>query len=244
MSAQSEPRGRFAFLFAHRTRGVHDEMRERTRKIQVSVTPNADPELSFPRRGEAPPQLQDWNSIFGRTAPLILEIGTGNGIFLSEEAARHPENNYIGIERSKEFFLKCKRRIVEGKLTNVRVLMVDVMDVLPIFPEKGLAKIFCLFSDPWPKRRHAARRVFNPNFFPVIERLLTPGGELIYKSDVGWYYNLTVNQLRRRAGWEFVERGPFERPANPEERAVTNFERKARESGVRCWGFVAKWDQV
>ncbi|MBI3735631.1 hypothetical protein HY256_03850, partial [Candidatus Sumerlaeota bacterium] len=85
-------------------------MRDRTRKVTLpEIPPEHDPELRISPEVSATP---DWERIFGRSAPLILEIGTGNGVFLAAEAARHLEENFVGIEQSKEFFLKCKRRIV------------------------------------------------------------------------------------------------------------------------------------
>jgi len=209
------------------------------RKVSSGGIP--DPELNAPETESS----LDWEQIFRRDAPLVLEIGTGNGVFLVSEAQRHPEENFIGIERSKEFFTKFKKRVVRHGVGNIRCMCVDVKDVLPqIFPAGGLSRIICKFSDPWPKRRHRERRVIRPGFIASIELSLMGGGTIEFTTDVGWYFNLAIAEFRRRANWKILEAGPREERRgeedDDEERVVTNFERKAREVGSEVWGFTAQ----
>lgn len=200
----------------------------------------ADPELKWtPDAGPV-----NWAAIFGRGAPLVVEIGTGNGVFLVAEAQRHPEIDYIGIERSNEFFTKCKKRIQREGLRNVRCLLADAHDIFSVgLTPGGVSAVICNFSDPWPKRRHRERRVFRPEFLDLVERALIPGGLLHFKTDVGWYFNLTVTLFRTRPGWRIKDAGPKIEPNAEAGAVVTNFERKAREAGSSIWGFTAVWKE-
>jgi len=223
-------------------------MRERSRRVSPPLlAPEDDPEV-YPdawRTTEGSPLRArvDWDAIFGRHAPLALEIGTGNGAFMLAESGQHPETNFVGIERSREFFLKFKKLMVREGRTNVRCVCADAEEVLPpLFENSSLETVICLFSDPWPKRRHRDRRVFRTDFMEEIERVVRPGGTLRFKTDVGWYFNLTVHLVRRRAQWKMLDAGPC-LENNPEgdsgSHPPTNFERKARIVGREIWGFVA-----
>lgn len=197
-----------------------------------------DPEFFLPEE----PSLVDWDSVLGRSAPLVIEIGTGNGLFLADEAARRPEINFLGIERAKEFFTKCRKRIGREGIRNARCIHADANDVLGGFVRpQSVAGVICNFSDPWPKRRHRGRRVFVPEFVALLERVIVPGGTLAFKTDVAWYFNLTVHLLRGRLGWSFAEIGPKEEVREAED-VETNFQRRAREAGIQVWGFVAVWN--
>jgi len=195
--------------------------------------------LEIPLSALTPPL--DWPALFGRGGPNALEIGTGNGLFLAAEAARRPEMNFIGIERDPGFYWKMVKRCAREGRTNVRTTRGDALELLRDWlPAESLARIYCYFSDPWPKRRHAERRVVNAALLPLLERVLAPGGEFWFKTDVGYYFNLAVTDFREREGWRFTElgRAPSADPARGE--AISNFERKAHEAGSLIWGFHAR----
>lgn len=170
--------------------------------------------------------------------PWILEIGTGNGVFLADEALRHPERRYLGVERDPEFFFKMKKRLIREKIPNALCIHAEIEDVLDqLIPDKAFEKVILNFSDPWPKRRHRERRVFNPGFLHRLERVLQPGGRVRFKTDVGWYFNLAMTDLRLQPGWKVEEAG-----AVGAQSLITNFERKGREQGREIWAFEARWD--
>jgi tRNA (guanine-N7-)-methyltransferase len=169
--------------------------------------------------------------------PWILEIGTGNGVFLAAQAVAHPDQRFLGVERDAEFFYKMKKRLLREGLTNVRCIRADVEDVLDRLIGSGeLSEVILNFSDPWPKRRHRERRVFGPAFLERIERALVPDGKLHFQTDVGWYFNLAVADLRRRDGWSLTGAGPVEAGG-----LETNFERKGRDQGRSIWAFSASF---
>ncbi|MCL5268961.1 MAG: tRNA (guanosine(46)-N7)-methyltransferase TrmB [bacterium] len=180
----------------------------------------------------------DWEALFGRSGPNAIEIGTGNGYFIAAEAARLPRFNFIGIERDSTFYAKMVKRCARAGLANVRTTRLDALELLRRWiPRQSLARVYCYFSDPWHKRRHRARRVFTDAFPPLVEPLLAPGGELWFKTDVGWYFNLAVTVFRERGGWDFLEIGRQSPPDPARGDVITNFERKAREAGSKVWGF-------
>jgi tRNA (guanine-N7-)-methyltransferase len=189
--------------------------------------------------GEWTPPL-DWGAVFGRGGAAAIEIGTGNGYFLEVEAGRLTDWNFIGIEREAEFYWKMVKRCARAGLTNVRATRLDALEFLREWvPPGSLGRVYCYFSDPWPKRRHAARRVVTPDFPALLAPLLAPGGELRFKTDVGWYFNFAVTAFRAHGGWKFSAIG---RVAPPNPRAgdpLSNFERRARDSSVEVWGFHA-----
>lgn len=182
----------------------------------------------------------DWASLFPRPGHRAIEIGTGNGYFLADEAQREPDFNFIGIERDPFFYRKMVKRCARRGLTNVRTLGVDAVDLIPGWvPEGSLDRLYCLFSDPWPKRRHGQRRVFGDKMPPLLARLLAPGGEVRFKTDVGFYFNLAVTVFRAHGGWKFLEIGELPPPDLSRGETLSNFERKAREAGSEVWGFRA-----
>lgn len=180
--------------------------------------------------------------------PWSVEVGTGNGLYLEAIAAEHPERRYLGIERSGEFFVKTAKRAARAGRGNVRCIHGDAREVFEsLLPPESVQEVIVNFSDPWPKRRHRLRRLFRAEFVSSIEKVLRPGGEVRFKTDVGWYFNQAIGELRRRVGWAIRESGPIDDVAPSTSdiarspRVVTNFERKGRESGREVWGFVARW---
>lgn len=200
--------------------------------------PETARQLELPLESLTPPL--DWPQVFGRPGPSAIEIGTGNGLLLANQAARHPDWNFIGLEREGEFYWKMVRRCDREGLTNVRTRFGDAIEFIEEWIAPGsIQRVYCYFSDPWPKRRHAKHRVFNDALPPLLERILAPGGELWMKTDVGYYFNLAVTAFRARTGWRFLTIGKQPLPDVSQGEVITNFERKARETGSEIWGFRA-----
>ena len=133
------------------------------------------------------------------------------------------------------------KRVARAGLTNVLATPTDATDFLPVWlAERSVARLYCYFSDPWPKRRHAERRVFTGANMPIFERALAPGAELHFKTDVGWFFNLTLTVFRRREAWTLEAIGRRPPPDAGRGEVTTNFERRARAAGVEVWGFIAR----
>ena len=139
------------------------------------------------------PKPLDPDAVFGRHAPLEVEIGSGSGLFLSVEAARRPEVNFLAIEQNQGEVKRAKDKWRRRKLLNTRIIRCDALYFLEEFPlPHSVSSYIILFSDPWPKLRHHKRRLFQPRLVPILERTLAPGGFLTIKTDVTEYYEVIV----------------------------------------------------
>ena len=135
-----------------------------------------DVEIGAERRGK-------WAEAFRREAPLHVELGTGKGDFISQLAALHPENNYIGIEMQQDVLYAAAKKVAAGNLTNVRLLVFDINHIEDIFAPGEVARFYINFCDPWPKKRHAKRRLTYRGFLEKYRILLASGGALHFKTD-------------------------------------------------------------
>jgi tRNA (guanine-N7-)-methyltransferase len=129
----------------------------------------------------------DLLAIFGRIAPLHVDLGCGDGSFLCELAQRHPDHNLLGVEKLVGRVAKACRKA--ASLENVRVLNVESSyTVRYLLPEASVETFYLFFPDPWPKRRHHRRRIVNPDFLNSIRRALEPGGTIHLATDDLTYF--------------------------------------------------------
>jgi tRNA (guanine-N7-)-methyltransferase len=171
------------------------------------------------------PAADLWSTLFGRPAPVEIEIGSGDGAFLLAYAARHPERSFLGIERSPSKFRRLEARLARAGLPNVRVLRADATCVVPaLVPPASVATYHVYFPDPWPKRGHAFRRIFSASFVTTLARTLAAGGRLFLATDVRDYAaDIRSSMLDHGA---FSERADDEHPG-----FQTSFGRKYRAAG-------------
>ncbi|MGG3738128.1 tRNA (guanosine(46)-N7)-methyltransferase TrmB [Aeribacillus pallidus] len=124
-----------------------------------------------------------WNELFGNTNPLHIEIGTGKGRFITEMAKANPHINYIGIELYESVIVSALDRLIEAELPNVKLLNVNAKDLKEYFAKGDVERIYLNFSDPWPKKRHAKRRLTYKSFLEIYEDILVDEGEIHFKTD-------------------------------------------------------------
>lgn len=141
-----------------------------------------------------------WNMFFGNENPLHIEVGMGKGRFITELAAAHPEINYIGIERYTSVLLKAVEKRSLMFLPNLYFLCVDARTLLDIFDEGEVDRIYLNFSDPWPKDRHAKRRLTSPQFMALYDRILAPEGQVEFKTDNMGLFDYSLESIPE-AGW-------------------------------------------
>jgi len=158
-----------------------------------AAEPSAAPRIPPPRiflPGEAEDAGPvDLVSLFGRAAPVELEIGTGKGRFLLESAAAHPERSWLGLEIETEYCVLARLRAARRGLSNVRIEPLDGREfVIRRVAPASLAGLHVYFPDPWPKVRHHKRRLFTPAFVAAAARALAPGGLLRVASDHRGYW--------------------------------------------------------
>jgi len=173
----------------------------------------------------------DWQILFGREAPRILEIGFGMGDALISMARAHPEMDFIGIEVHLPGVGACLRAIREFNLTNIRLFSEDAQAVLQKFPPQSIDKVFLLFSDPWPKRKHHKRRLVQPLFVKKVASILKSQG--IFHLATDW-------QPYAEHMFEILEGSDFVNCEATPYRPETKFERRGREKGHLIWDFAYK----
>lgn len=147
-----------------------------------------------------------WNQTFGNDNPIHIEIGMGKGQFLLTLAKRNPDINYIGIERYSSVLLRALEKIDTEEfceLTNVRFICMDAMELPEVFEKNEVDKIYLNFSDPWPKARHAKRRLTSTQFLAQYDKVLTPEGVVEFKTDNSLLFDFSLEQVEE-AGWELL----------------------------------------
>ncbi len=139
-------------------------------------------------------------SVFGNMNPIHVEIGMGKGKFLIEMARRNPEINYIGIERYSSVLIRALEKMEEEELTNIFFLRFDAENIEMIFKEGEVEQIYLNFSDPWPKDRHAKRRLTSGRFLGRYDHILVPNGKVIFKTDNRDLFEFSVEEAQTE-GW-------------------------------------------
>ncbi len=145
-----------------------------------------------------------WNQVFKNTHPLQIEVGMGKGRFIMEHAVNHPEINYIGIERYSSVLLRGLQKRSELELDNIYFMCIDAKDMADIFAPGEVDRIYLNFSDPWPKDRHAKRRLTSPAFLSVYDKILAPDGVVEFKTDNRPLFDYSLESIPE-AGWKIAE---------------------------------------
>jgi len=147
-----------------------------------------------------------WPDVFGRSKPLHVEIGSGNGFFLAELALRNPDWNVLGVEIRYKRVVLCARKLRKQKATNARICRYHAAFLDDLFEPGSLSGLYVNHPDPWPKNRHDKNRLISRWFLEDVVSLLRPGGWLRLKSD--FEPNIT-------RAIELIDRGPSGEPAPP-----------------------------
>lgn len=143
----------------------------------------------------------NWKSLFGNDNPIHLEIGTGKGKFIIELAKQNPNINYIGIEKYSSVLLRALEKRREVELNNLYFIRFDAVYLTDIFAENEVSKIFLNFSDPWPKDRHAKRRLTSRQYLNLYNQCLKNDGEVQFKTDNRMLFDFSVEEVEA-AGWK------------------------------------------
>ena len=152
---------------------------------------------------ETPEEFRDhWASdVFQNDYPVHIEIGMGKGRFLMALAQKNPQINYIGIERYTSVLLRAVEKLNiyieenESTLPNIRFICMDAQDIANVFAENEVDRIYLNFSDPWPKARHARRRLTSNEFFRLYDQVLTADGTVEFKTDNRPLFDFSVEEL-------------------------------------------------
>ncbi|HEY2882322.1 MAG TPA: tRNA (guanosine(46)-N7)-methyltransferase TrmB [Pirellulales bacterium] len=196
--------------------------------------PKLDPALDLSRSLQLPghlPQPWDQRVLFGRQAPLEIEVGSGKGLFLSQAAKARPGHDFLGIELAQKYARYSAARLAKQQLANACMVHGDAEKIFAeILPPDIAAAVHVYFPDPWWKARHRKRRVMNSHFLLNAVRVLVPGGTLHFWTDVEEYYRSAVELIVA----EIPLAGPFEVQEHTAEHNLdfrTHFERRMRLHG-------------
>ena len=178
----------------------------------------------------------DFRALFGRTAPTVVEVGSGMGETTVSIAAANPDRNYLAIEVHAPGVGSLLKQAAEQGLTNVRVVQHDAVEVLrQMVPPDSLAAIHVFFPDPWPKKRHHKRRLVQPAFAALAASRLAPGGILHVATDWEEYARHVLEVLAATPALRNTAAGFAPRPAT---RPQTKFERRGIGLGHGVWDIV------
>lgn len=209
------------------------------RRALPKVDPKIDLSRHFRTFDELPPTW-DAAALFGRTAPLQIEVGSGKGLFLRTAGRAEPEKNFLGIEIAQKYARYAAAKAAAAGCDNVVVVAGDAQRVFAERLAAGIAEaVHVYFPDPWWKKRHHKRRIMNPNFLSVAHRVLHAGGRLVFWTDVEAYYVATLELLATLSDqW----RGPCEAPADfAAGEYRTHFDRRMRLHDHDV--FQAEWEK-
>ncbi|KTT72456.1 tRNA (guanine(46)-N(7))-methyltransferase TrmB [Sphingomonas endophytica] len=199
---------------------------------QAALVEDLLPRIAVPEEGPL-----DAARLFGDDRPLQVEIGFGAGEHLAGQASAAPGTGFIGCEPFLNGVVGALGHVRDGALDNVRIHMGDALEVVERLPDASLERVYLLHPDPWPKARHAKRRMMNHGPLDLIARKLKPGAEFRLGTDDPTYCRWSMMVMNQRRDFAWQARTPqdfLERPADWPE---TRYERKARRQGHEVWYF-------
>jgi tRNA (guanine-N7-)-methyltransferase len=176
----------------------------------------------------------NWAEQFGNSNPIYVELGMGRGQFITTNAYKHPEVNYIGIEKKNEVVLIAMQRVLDIKqpMNNLRMLPTNIDYISELFAPAEIDKLFINFCDPWPKDRHAKRRLTHRGFLNEYKGLLKPGAEIVFKTDNRELFDFSIEEFEI-CGYEITEITYDLHKLEDPENVMTEYEMKFSEMGIK-----------
>lgn len=190
MSEPDQPGSFYGRRKGKRLRPGHDG-------LVKTLLPRLRIELPGPASEVEPPLLDPAALFSGPMAGFRLEIGFGGGEHLAQEARRHPEIGFLGCEPFINGMAKLLAAVAEEGLDNIRVFDRDATELLPLLPAACVERVYLLYPDPWPKRRQRKRRFLNGDTLREFARILQPGGELRFATDIDDYAGWALDRVAR-----------------------------------------------
>ncbi|WP_404337279.1 tRNA (guanosine(46)-N7)-methyltransferase TrmB [Planococcus rifietoensis] len=199
----------------------------------------AHPEIVIPN----PEELKGkWHEEFGNDHPIHIEAGSGKGRFITGMAQANPDINYIGIELFESVIVTALQGALEpeGGIPNLRLLQVNAQELETFFEAGEIDRVYLNFSDPWPKTRHAKRRLTHESFLKLYERVLPEGGEIHFKTDNRGLFEYSLTSISEYG--MLLKDVSLDLHANePEWNIMTEYEEKFLKKGQPIYRLEAKF---
>lgn len=201
----------------------------RLRSKQAKLVAELLPRLCFCIDG---PEPADTTAQFAhRPDALWLEVGFGAGEHLFAQAQSNPRVGLIGCEPFINGMAQLLSQIDNSAVENIRIHNGDARDLMDAMPDGCVERVFILFPDPWPKTRHHKRRFICTDNLDQLARIMSPGAELRFASDIPDYVRWTLDHMRRHPAFEWQAHSPRDWRIRPEDWPATRYERKALDAG-------------
>lgn len=173
-----------------------------------------------------------WQQLFDNKQPIHIEIGTGKGRFITEMAKANPHINYIGLELQKNVIVSVLEKALTDNITNLKLINDNASSLTEMFAENEIDRLYLNFSDPWPKTKHAKRRLTHPNFLTLYKTILSPLGEIHFKTDNQGLFEYSLHSLSTY-GMALKNISLDLHNANMEDNIMTEYEQKFSAKGFR-----------
>ena len=170
-----------------------------------------------------------WQEIFENNNPIHLEVGMGKGQFIYNMAKNNPKTNFIGIEKYTGIVAKAIAKICESNLANLRIINMDALELAEVF-DKEITTIYLNFSDPWPKARHAKRRLTSEQFLDIYTKIFKGDNHIIQKTDNPLLFESSIVSLNDY-GYKIVDIS-LDLAKSDKENVLTEYEEKFQDKGV------------
>lgn len=144
-----------------------------------------------------------WHEVFGNDHPIHIEVGMGKGRFIVDLALQNPQINYIGIEKYSSVLIRALEKRSQLEIDNLYFIRMDAEEINEVFAENEVDRVYLNFSDPWPKDRHAKRRLTSVQFLARYDRLLVPEGRIEFKTDNQDLFTFSLESVAE-AGWQLL----------------------------------------
>lgn len=145
-----------------------------------------------------------WHEIFKNNNAIHIEVGMGKGQFIMKLAENHPDINYVGIEKYSSVLVRAIEKQEEKELTNLFFIRMEAENIADVFEKGEVERIYLNFSDPWPKDRHAKRRLTSVQFLERYEQILVPKGHVIFKTDNRELFDFSLEQEKLAPKWTLL----------------------------------------
>ncbi|MDR0298423.1 MAG: tRNA (guanosine(46)-N7)-methyltransferase TrmB [Streptococcaceae bacterium] len=185
----------------------------------------------------------DWTVVFGNQKPLQIEVGCGKGDFILGMAAKYPEVNFVGIDLQETVISWALDKLLEAPLPNVRFLLTNGAALTAYFAAHSVSQMYLNFSDPWPKTRHAKRRLTADSFLAIYKELLSVDGALTFKTDNQGLFEWSLSNMSQYGmTLDSVSLDLHRNPELMENNVETEYERKFSRKGQPIFRLAARFE--